>query len=195
MNVRGNCLIIRVVGVVYGNLVAGSTITGRILGADHEIKIMSDTSMRELYQEVILDHNKNPRNFRIMEGANRHADGHNPLCGDQVSVYLNVGADDTIKDVSFQGSGCAISKSSASLMTTLLKGKTVEQANEIFEQFHSVVTSGPGIEMSDEDQESMGRLAVFAGVRDYPARVKCASLAWHTVHNALLNAAEPASTE
>src|SRR5579875_2434894 len=113
---------------------------------------MSDTSMRELYQEVILDHNKSPRNFRTMDDANRHAEGHNPLCGDQVTVFLKVGANDTIEDVSFQGSGCAISKSSASLMTTMVKGKSVAEANRLFDQFHAVVTSGPATELSDEDQ-------------------------------------------
>jgi nitrogen fixation protein NifU and related proteins len=156
---------------------------------------MSDNSMRELYQEVILDHNKNPRNFRVMDDANRHAEGNNPLCGDKVDVYLRVGEGDKIEDVSFQGSGCAISKSSASLMTTILKGKSVTEADELFDKFRAVMTSGPGAELSDEKLEELGKLGVFAGVRDYPARVKCASLAWHAVHAALANIPVPVSTE
>ncbi len=158
---------------------------------------MSDTSLRELYQEIILDHNKTPRNYRVMDDANHQADGHNPLCGDQVSVFLKVGDAGIIEDVSFQGSGCAISKSSASLMTTILKGKTTDEANAIFENFHHVVTSGPATELSEDEMDELGKLSVFAGVRDYPARVKCASLAWHTVHNAILEGrtAEPVSTE
>ena len=156
---------------------------------------MSDTSLRELYQEVILDHNKNPRNFRVMDDANRHASGNNPLCGDKVEVYLRVNGDGTIDDVSFQGSGCAISKSSASLMTTMLKGKSIADANDLFDKFRAVMTSGPGAEVSEETLEEIGKLGVFAGVRDYPARVKCASLAWHTVHAALANVPDPVSTE
>jgi nitrogen fixation NifU-like protein len=156
---------------------------------------MSDNSMRELYQEVILDHNKNPRNFRVMDDANRHAEGNNPLCGDKVDVYLRVGEGGKIEDVSFQGSGCAISKSSASLMTTILKGKSVAEADELFDKFRAVMTSGPGAELSDEKLEELGKLGVFAGVRDYPARVKCASLAWHAVHAALANIPVPVSTE
>jgi len=156
---------------------------------------MSDNMMRELYQEVILDHNKNPRNFRVMDNANRHAQGHNPLCGDQVDVYLRVNGSGTIEDVSFQGSGCAISKSSASLMTTILKGKSVTEANAVFDRFRGVMTSGPATELTEEHLEELGKLGVFAGVRDYPARVKCASLAWHTVHAALENIPDAVSTE
>jgi len=151
--------------------------------------------LRDLYQEVILDHNKNPRNFRAMPDATAHAEGSNPLCGDQVDVYVKVSADGKVEDISFQGSGCAISKSSASLMTTLLKGKTVDEAEQLFETFHSVVTSGPATELTDEKLEELGKLGVFAGVRDYPARVKCASLAWHTVHAALKHEAKPVTTE
>lgn len=151
---------------------------------------MSD--LRELYQEVILDHNKNPRNFRKMENATHHAEGHNPLCGDNVTVYLDM-EDGVIKDVSFEGSGCAISKSSASMMTTVLKGKTPEEAEKIFDEFHKMVTSDT--ESEPETEETLGKLAVFSGIREFPARVKCASLAWHTVHAALNTSEEPVSTE
>ncbi len=150
---------------------------------------MSD--LRELYQEVILDHNKKPRNFGVLEDATQVAQGHNPLCGDNVTVYLHVEGD-TIQDISFNGSGCAISKASASLMTSALKGKTVAEAETIFQSFRELVT---GPEASEEVLEEMGKLAVFSGVRDYPARVKCASLAWHTVHNALQGKPEPVVTE
>jgi nitrogen fixation NifU-like protein len=150
---------------------------------------MSD--LRELYQEVILDHNKRPRNFSVLEDANQVAKGHNPLCGDNITVYLHV-AGDTIQDISFQGSGCAISKASASLMTSEMKGKTLAEAETLFQSFHQLVT---GDEATEEELEDLGKLAVFSGVRDYPARVKCASLAWHTVHNALQDKAEPAITE
>ena len=150
---------------------------------------MSD--LRELYQEVILDHNKKPRNFGVLEDATQVAQGHNPLCGDNVTVYLHVEGD-TIQDISFNGSGCAISKASASLMTSALKGKTVAEAEIIFQSFRELVT---GPEASEEVLEEMGKLAVFSGVRDYPARVKCASLAWHTVHNALQGKPEPVVTE
>jgi len=150
---------------------------------------MSD--LRELYQEVILDHNKKPRNFRVIENANRHADGHNPLCGDNVSIYLDV-EDGMIKDISFVGSGCAISKASASLMTTVLKGRSIDDAEAAFQKFHDMVT----VESDEEiDPDSLGKLAVFSGVREFPARVKCASLAWHTVHAALNAMEEPATTE
>ncbi len=151
---------------------------------------MADLS--ELYQEVILDHNKNPRNFRKCETCNHESEGFNPLCGDHIWVYLDLEGD-VIKDVSFQGNGCAISKSSASMMTSLVKGKTKQEAEKMFNQFHDVVTSKIG---SDQDLEGLGKLAVFAGVRDYPARVKCASLAWHTLMNALKDeSGNVASTE
>jgi nitrogen fixation NifU-like protein len=149
------------------------------------------SELRELYQEVILDHNKKPRNFRVLPDADTSAEGHNPLCGDNVTVYLRMDGD-TIGDISFQGSGCAISKASASLMTTELKGKTRAEAEEIFERFHDLVT-GKGD--AEPDEEALGKLAVFSGVREYPARVKCASLAWHTLHSALEEGSQPVTTE
>ena len=150
---------------------------------------MSD--LRELYNEVITDHRKTPRNFRVIENANRHADGHNPLCGDNVSIYLDV-EDGVIKDISFVGSGCAISTASASIMTTVLKGRSIDDAEAAFQKFHDMVT----VESDEEiDPDSLGKLAVFSGVREFPARVKCASLAWHTVHAALNAIEEPATTE
>lgn len=150
---------------------------------------MSD-SLRELYQEVILDHNKRPRNFGKMDSADRTAEGHNPLCGDNVTVYLAMN-DGVIQDIRFEGSGCAISKASASMMTDAVKGKSQADAEKLFNEFHEMVTS----QEASEDLESMGKLAVFAGVRDYPARVKCASLAWHTLNAALANSGDPVSTE
>ena len=139
---------------------------------------MSD--LRELYQEVILDHNKRPRNFRVPEQANRHAEGYNPLCGDKLTVYLQI-ENDVIRDLGFQGTGCAISKASASLMTDALKGKTLEEADALFTRFHDLVT-GPAAAPVDE---TLGKLVVLAGVREYPMRVKCASLAWHTMRAAM----------
>lgn len=150
---------------------------------------MSD--LRELYQEVILDHNKNPRNFREITGPDQQADGHNPLCGDNVTVYLRI-TDDVITDISFLGSGCAISKASASLMTAELSGKTVEQARRIFNTFHDLVTTG---QVDGADEETLGKLAVFGGVSEYPARVKCASLPWHTAAAALNGQNKDVSTE
>lgn len=147
--------------------------------------------MRELYQEVILDHNKRPRNFGKLEQSNRHAEGHNPLCGDNVTVYLDM-ADGVIRDISFDGAGCAISKASASIMTSAVKGKSIGEAEQIFHQFHDLVTSDPSSEI---DLDEFGKLAVFGGVRDYPARVKCASLAWHTLKAALHDESVPVSTE
>ena|ERR1700754_2582881 len=146
--------------------------------------------LQELYQQVILDHNRNPRNYGELQGANRAAEGFNPLCGDQINIALAV-KDGVIDDVKFTGSGCAISKASASIMTSVLKGKTVEQAEQLFDTFHHLVTE----EDDSIDPESLGKLAVFAGVREFPARVKCASLCWHTMKNALENAADVASTE
>jgi len=141
--------------------------------------------LKELYQQVILDHNKNPRNFGELPTCNRHAEGHNPLCGDQIEGFILVDEDTgKIEDVRFKGAGCAISKASPSIMPTLLKGKTIEEAKELFEQFHKVVTSDPS---SNADVINLGKLAVFCGVREFPARVKCASLAWHTMLNALDN--------
>ncbi|MEI7812674.1 MAG: SUF system NifU family Fe-S cluster assembly protein [Ignavibacteria bacterium] len=149
------------------------------------------SELSDLYQEVILDHNKSPRNFRICENCNHDAEGFNPLCGDHIFVYLNM-SEDKIQDISFQGTGCAISKSSASMMTTILKGKTKQEAEELFNKFHEVVTSKIG---EEQDLSKLGKLAVFSGVRDYPARVKCASLAWHTLLNALKEEKKSASTE
>ena len=150
---------------------------------------MSD--LRELYQQVILEHCKNPRNFKELEGANRVAEGHNPLCGDQLTVYLVVEGD-VVRDVAFRGWGCAISTASASLMTEAIKGKPVEEVQELFERFHSVVTGPPG---EPVDLEAIGKLAVLAGVREFPMRVKCASLAWHTMKSALSGTHDTVTTE
>ena len=147
---------------------------------------MSDLS--ELYQEVILDHNKRPRNFRVIEAPSHHAEGFNPLCGDQLSLTLRVEGD-TISDIAFQGSGCAISKASASLMTDAIKGKSLDEAQSLFQRFHSMVTTPPA-----QPVENMGKLSVLAGVREFPVRVKCASLAWHTL-KAALDRKELISTE
>ena len=148
---------------------------------------MSD--LRELYQEVIFDHNRNPRNFGKLEDANRHADGNNPLCGDKLSLYLKV-ENDVISDVRFEGMGCAISTASASLMTERLKGMKVADAEALFHKFHAVLTEGA----DDTQGPELGKLSVLTGVRDYPARVKCATLAWHTLEAALHNQ-DTASTE
>ena len=150
---------------------------------------MPTDALRELYQEVILDHTKNPRNFREIENASHDAKGHNPLCGDRLSLYILV-EDGVIRDVSFKGAGCAISTASASMMTEALKGKTEAEAEALFGAFHSVVTG-----KEDADEDALGKLAVFAGVRDYPVRVKCATLAWHTLNAALAAKAEAVSTE
>jgi nitrogen fixation NifU-like protein len=149
---------------------------------------MSD--LRALYQEIILEHNKNPRNFKKLEGATRILEGFNPLCGDRYTVYIKLEGS-TIADLAFQGSGCAISKASASLMTTLLKGKSIEEARSMFSLFHDVVT---GV-LADVSFERLGKLAAFGGVSEFPARVKCASLAWHTMRNALESKTETVSTE
>jgi nitrogen fixation NifU-like protein len=139
--------------------------------------------LRELYQEVILDHSKRPRHFREMPDANHHADGHNPLCGDRITVYLRV-EEDVIKEVSFQGAGCSISTASASMMTDALRGKTVAEAKALFERFHGLVTSDPSHAAENADA-GLGKLAVFSGVCEFPMRVKCASLSWHTMKAAL----------
>ena len=149
---------------------------------------MSD--LRELYQEVILDHNKHPRNFGELEGADRHADGFNPLCGDRLTVSLKLDGD-LVTDVAFQGSGCAISKASASLMTDAVKGKTLAEARTLFERFHAMITD----DAITPDPTALGKLAVFAGVRDYPTRVKCATLAWHTLRAAVDESQTVVSTE
>jgi nitrogen fixation NifU-like protein len=150
------------------------------------------SDLRELYQEVILDHNRRPRNFRAIDAANRHAEGYNPLCGDRLSLFLQVEGD-VIRDASFQGSGCAISKASASMMTDSLKGKTIDEAKDLFDDFHRMVTGAAADE--GEALERLGKLAVFEGVRQYAARVKCASLAWHTLRSALDAKDEVVSTE
>ena len=154
---------------------------------------MSD--LRDLYQELIVDHSKKPRNFREMPEANRAADGFNPLCGDKLRLYLKVDGDDVIQDASFKGSGCAISTASASIMTAMIKGQTVERARDMFETFHQLVTR-PAAEMDPADAGiGLGKMAVFAGVNEFPARVKCATLPWHTLKNALENKQEAAKTE
>jgi nitrogen fixation protein NifU and related proteins len=135
--------------------------------------------LRDLYQEVILEHSKAPRNFRELPSANQKAEGYNPLCGDHFTVYLEVEGD-SIRDISFQGSGCAISKASASMMTQSLKGRTRAEAQKLFERFHKLVTGGP-----DGASGELGKLAVFSGVSEFPVRVKCATLAWHTLQAAL----------
>jgi nitrogen fixation NifU-like protein len=150
---------------------------------------MSD--LRELYQEVILDHNRRPRNFRVLEGANRTAEGYNPLCGDRLTLYLQVDGD-VIRDAAFQGSGCAISKASASMMTDSLKGRRIEDATKLFNEFHRMVTSSPDF---PPETDNLGKLAVFSGVREYPTRIKCASLAWHTLKAAMEAPGEVVSTE
>jgi nitrogen fixation NifU-like protein len=144
--------------------------------------------LRDLYQEVILDHNKRPRNFRILPQPTHQADGVNPLCGDRISVYLDI-EDGVIRDIAFQGAGCAISSASASLMTEALKGKPVAEIDHLFEAFHHVVTT------DCECPKGLGKLSVLAGVRDYPSRVKCATLAWHAVRAALEKRKEPVATE
>ncbi len=137
-------------------------------------------SLSELYQNVILEHNRSPRNFRPMPDADRHAEGHNPLCGDQLTVWVRMDGG-VIEDVSFQGSGCAISRASASLMTSMVKGKTQAEATLLFEQFHRLVTGT----LAPDQAETLGKLAVFSGVSQFPIRVKCASLSWHTLKAAL----------
>ncbi len=147
--------------------------------------------LNDLYQEVILDHNRRPRNFGPLPGATQSARGHNPLCGDKLTLSLKVEGD-RIAGVSFEGSGCAISKASASLMTDAIKGQTIDEATALFDRFHQMVTTPIDRPV---DEAAVGKLAVLAGVREFPARVKCASLAWHTLKAALTNAPEPARTE
>ncbi len=150
---------------------------------------MSD--LRELYQEMILDHGKSPRNLRAIENATASAKGNNPLCGDRVTVYLTL-RDNTIEDISFEGAGCAICTASASMMTQVLKGKTEAQAESLFGKFHHLVTDG---EVDDDGGLPLGKLEVFQGVREYPIRVKCASLPWHTFRAAMRQQAQAISTE
>ena len=146
---------------------------------------MADSDLRDLYQEVILDHNRQPRNFGALPGAEHTAEGSNPLCGDRVKVFLKMNRD-VLEGITFEGAGCAISTASASLMTEALAGKTTAQARALFEQFHELLTAGdPG------DPGTLGKLAVFSGVREFPMRVKCATLAWHTLKAALEASARP----
>jgi nitrogen fixation protein NifU and related proteins len=147
------------------------------------------SELRELYQQVILDHNRKPRNFRTLADANRKADGHNPLCGDQITLSLRV-EDGVIKDAAFQGKGCAIAKASASMMTAGVIGKSEAEATALFRQVHAMLTTG-----GEAVDDGLGKLAVFAGVREFPTRIKCATLAWHTLQAALSGAPEPVSTE
>lgn len=150
--------------------------------------MMGHNDLRELYQEVIFDHNRNPRNFGELDCANRSADGHNPLCGDQLTVFARLDGD-VVTDVSFVGDGCAISTALASLMTEAVKGKSVADVEALFEGIHLMLTD------AHPDGVDFGKLEVLSGVREFPARVKCASLAWHTLHNAITQAADTAKTE
>jgi nitrogen fixation NifU-like protein len=145
--------------------------------------------VRELYQELILEHSKGPRNYRVMEAASHKAEGYNPLCGDHFTVFVDVEGD-RIHDISFQGTGCAISKASASMMTQALKGKSTAEANDLFERFRQVVTGENDVRVNN-----LGKLAVFSGVSEFPIRVKCATLAWHALRAALQGQAQPVSTE
>jgi nitrogen fixation NifU-like protein len=147
--------------------------------------------LRELYQQVILEHSRRPRNFKELENANRTAEGYNPLCGDQLKLYV-VLEEDKIVDIAFEGSGCAISKASASLMTGAVKGKTTAEAEALFARFREMLTSEHDAVI---DEDAMGKLAVLGGVREFPVRVKCATLAWHTLHAALAGKEKPVSTE
>lgn len=149
------------------------------------------SEFQDLYQQVILDHNQRPRNFRALEGPVRRSEGHNPLCGDRMTLFLDV-ADGRVRDVAFVGAGCAISKASASMMTEAVKGKTREEAEELFRVFHGLVTGESSV---SADDPRLGKLVVFSGVRDYPVRVKCATLAWHTLRAALNDRHDTISTE
>jgi nitrogen fixation NifU-like protein len=148
--------------------------------------------LRDLYQSTILDHNRKPRNFRELETANRRADGHNPLCGDKLTLYLRVDDAGRVEEVGFQGAGCAISTASASLMTEFVKGRAREEIEETFQDFHDMVTGSPS---ESADAPELGKLAVFAGVREFPMRVKCATLCWHTLKAALDDRGETVKTE
>ncbi len=148
------------------------------------------SELTDLYQEVVLDHGKRPRNFGPLEGETHRAEGLNPLCGDRITVHARV-EDGVVRETRFEGSGCAISKASASMMTGVVKGKTPAEVDALFERFHKLVTEGPGA----VDEAELGKLAVFGGVHDYPTRVKCASLAWHALKAALGGTHEPVSTE
>ena len=150
------------------------------------------TELRELYQQIILDHNKNPQNFGKLQHSTADQEGFNPLCGDHLHIYLQVDEGGLIEDISFEGSGCAISKASASLMSTMVKGRTIDEAELLFRNFHNLLTGGAEAAV---DESALGRLAVFAGVREFPMRVKCATLAWHTMKAALDGQSSPVSTE
>ena len=148
------------------------------------------SELTDLYQEVILDHNRRPHNFRAIESPSAKQEGYNPLCGDRLTLYITLDGD-VIKDAAFQGQGCAISKASASLMSDAIKGKTVAEARDLFEHFHAMITSD-----TDTVAEDLGKLSVFAGVREFPTRIKCASLAWHTMKAAVAHDTDaPVSTE
>src|SRR6187455_3236192 len=148
------------------------------------------SELNELYQEVILDHNRRPHNFRVIDTPSAKQEGYNPLCGDRLTLFLTLDGD-VITDVAFQGQGCAISKASASLMTDAIKGKTVAEARELFDQFHAMITSDTATAAAD-----LGKLSVFSGVREFPTRIKCASLAWHTMKAAVAHETDaPVSTE
>ena len=148
------------------------------------------TDLQDLYQELILDHGRRPRNFRPLDGATRSAEGYNPLCGDKVKIYVKMDAD-IVKDISFEGAGCAISTASASIMTETLKGKTRAEAEELFQTFHNLVTG----RQAQLDAPELGKLAVFSGVSEFPIRVKCATLSWHTMRAAMNGEGEVISTE
>jgi nitrogen fixation NifU-like protein len=148
------------------------------------------TDLQDLYQELILDHGRRPRNFKPLVGATRSAEGYNPLCGDKVKIYVRMDGD-IVKDISFEGAGCAISTASASIMTETLKGKTRAEAEELFQTFHDLVTG----RQAQLDAPELGKLAVFSGVSEFPIRVKCATLSWHTLRAALDGAGELVSTE
>ena len=148
------------------------------------------SNLHDLYQEILLEHNNRPRNFRILEDANRQADGYNPLCGDQITLYLKV-EEDVITDVAFQGVGCAISRASASMLTQSVKGQTLEKAEEIFDGFHSLITDPD----ADVDYDALGDLEVLSGVSAFPTRIKCAVLAWHTLNAAIEGKGDSVTTE
>ncbi|MDQ6974576.1 MAG: SUF system NifU family Fe-S cluster assembly protein [Mariprofundaceae bacterium] len=149
-------------------------------------------SLGDLYQQVIIDHTKSPRNFGKLEPCNHDAEGYNPLCGDQLHVYLQVNAEKIIEDIRFEGQGCSISTASASLMTQALKGKTLSEFKDLFDAFQAMATADMG---TPPNEAVLGKLAVLAGVKEFPSRIKCATLCWHTVKSAIDNAAEPARTE
>ena len=150
-----------------------------------------DAEFRELYQEIILEHSKSPRNFRRMDNATHKLEGRNPLCGDQFTVYLKI-ENGIIADISFEGSGCAISKASASVMTSVLKGKSITEAKKLFEQFHNIVT---GVRNAGDCPDVSGKIAAFSGVAEYPVRIKCATLAWHAMRNSIEGVTNSISTE